>query len=88
MAVKCSGCGNFISPEIKSCPICGDKNDFEASPYEVGSHPAHGLIYDMWGSFWQSKNEGLAMSRKEALLLKILVGVLVLLLAATLISNP
>lgn len=88
MAVKCSGCGNFISPEIKSCPICGDKNDFKASPFEADSHLPHGLIYEMWDSFWQSNNEGFAMSRNEALLLKILVGVLVLLLAATLIFNP
>ena len=88
MAVKCSGCGTFISPEIQTCPICGDKIDLQPSSYEVGSHPPPGLLYDLWDSFWQSTGDGLTMTRKEALLLKILISLLVLMLAVTLFSHP
>lgn len=88
MAVKCSGCGNFICSEIKTCPICGDKIDFQPSSYEARSHPTHGLRYDLWDSFWQSQDGGFTMTRKEALLLKFLISVLVLLLAVTLFFHP
>ncbi len=88
MAVKCSGCGNFISSEIQTCPICGDKIDCQPSSYEVGSHPTHGLMADLWNSFQQSRDGGFTMTRKEALLLKILMSVLVLILAVTLFVHP
>ncbi len=88
MAVKCSGCGTFISPEIQTCPICGDTINCESSSYEIGSHPIQGLMVDLWDSFRQSTEGGFTMTRKEALLLKILMSVLVLLLAVTLFVHP
>lgn len=88
MAVKCSGCGTFISPEIQTCPICGDTIDYPPSSCEVRSHPTQGLMVDLWDSFWQSRDGGFTMTRKEARLLKILMSVLVLILAVTLFSHP
>ncbi len=89
MAVKCSGCGNIISSDLQSCPICGDATDFNSASFgEMGSPPPQGLIYDMWDSIWLNKVGDSAMSRKEALLLKVLMGVLVLILAATFFFTP
>ena len=88
MAVKCSGCGTFIGSEIQTCPICGDTIDCQPSSYEVRAHPPHGLMYDLWDSFWQSTEGGFTMTRKEARLLKILISLLVLMLAVTLFSHP
>ncbi|MDH5763916.1 MAG: hypothetical protein OEZ51_13140 [Nitrospinota bacterium] len=87
MAIKCPGCGNFISPETTSCPICGDAKELEAPVLEEGPSPSQGLIYDMWDHFWHVGSEGSAMSRNEVLILKILVGVLIVMMAVTLFST-
>ena len=88
MAIKCFGCGNFISPDIPSCPICGETKEIDTSSFETGTPLAQGEVYDMWDYFWQAGNERSAMSRHEAILLRILVGIIILMLAITLFATP
>jgi len=42
------------------------------------------MIYDGWDHFWQAGGGGSLLSRQEALALKILLGILVLMLLVTL----
>jgi len=83
MAIKCSGCGNFISSDLHACLICGDATDVNSSSLDESSHPPPGLIYDMWDNVWQNRSGESVMSHGEAMALKILMGVLAFMLAVT-----
>ncbi len=87
MALKCSGCGNFISTEVKTCPICGDATGYSRPDIHDPPHATAGMINQIWDHFRQGGREVLAMSPKETFFFKILIGILLVMLALVFILN-
>lgn len=84
MAIRCGGCGNFISPEITHCPICGDTARNPRSPVSGEPEKAHRSIYDLWDHFWHVGGGGSTLSRHEAVWMRVLIGIMTLILGVTL----
>ncbi|MCF8721343.1 hypothetical protein [Nitrospina gracilis] len=82
MVVECIHCGNFVQKRAGVCPVCGgglqDRNE-AGRPAETGT-----LLGMSWRNLRDNWRDWAAVNHTEALILKIIAGLMLVLSAVTL----